>query len=511
MPFPLTVLVLLLKWVNFFDFYGTPTLFTFSGTQNIMEHYEQERLDKLQKMCEKGVEPYGKRYDNTQSIQSILDSFIADRDDIKVKTAGRISTMRPHGKTAFLDIRDWTGKIQVYIKLDKVGPEKFEIFKLLDLGDIVGAEGTLFKTRTGEITIYADDFTILTKSLLTPPEKWHGLKDVELRHRQRYVDLFTNTEVMDTFLKRIKIMKHIRKFLDDRGFVEVETPMMQSIPGGAVARPFITHHNALDIDLYLRIAPELYLKRLLVGGMERVYEINRNFRNEGISTKHNPEFTMMELYQAYSDYHGMMELTESMVTSLVKELYGGYEIPFGDRKIDMTPPWRRATFCELLKECSGVDFEDEAGLMRKSKELGLETQGVDRDNMANNIFEHLVEPALINPTFVLDYPTSICPLTKVCEGDPRFAQRFELYIASMEVANSYSELNDAPEQDKRFREQLGTEADITGKIDEDFLTALKYGMPPAGGLGIGIDRLIMLLTNNISIREVILFPLLKPK
>ncbi|KAB2832734.1 MAG: lysine--tRNA ligase, partial [Candidatus Brocadia sp.] len=253
------------------------------------------------------------------------------------------------------------------------------------------------------------------------------------------------------------------------------------------------------------------LKRLLVGGMERVYEINRNFRNEGISTRHNPEFTMMELYQAYSDYHGMMELTESVVTSLVKELYGGYEIPFGERKIDMTPPWRRATFCELLKECSGVSFEDEAGLARKSRELGLETQGVDRDNMANNIFEHLVEPALINPTLVLDYPTSICPLTKTCEGDPRFAQRFELYIASMEVANSYSELNDAPEQDKRFREQLGTEADITGKIDEDFLTALKYGMPPAGGLGIGIDRLIMILTNNISIREVILFPLLKPK
>ncbi len=476
-----------------------------------MEHFEQERLDKLQKLREKGIEPYGKRYDNTQSIQSILGSFIADRDDIKVKAAGRISTMRPHGKTAFLDIKDWTGKIQAYIKLDKVGPEKFETFKLLDLGDIVGVEGVLFKTRTGEITIYADDFTVLTKSLLTPPEKWHGLKDVELRHRQRYVDLFTNPEVMETFLKRIKIMKHIRRFLDDRGFVEVETPMMQSIPGGAVARPFITHHNALDIDLYLRIAPELYLKRLLVGGMERVYEINRNFRNEGISTKHNPEFTMMELYQAYSDYNGMMELTESLVTLLVKELYGGYEIPFGERKINMTPPWRRATFCELLKECSGVSFEDEAGLARKSKELELETQGVDRDNMANNIFEQVVEPTLSNPTFVLDYPTSICPLTKACEYDPCFAQRFELYIASMEVANSYSELNDAPEQDKRFREQLGTEADIVGKVDEDFLTALKYGMPPAGGLGIGIDRLIMLLTNNVSIREVILFPLLKPK
>ncbi|OHB37441.1 MAG: lysine--tRNA ligase, partial [Planctomycetes bacterium GWA2_39_15] len=416
-----------------------------------MDKFEQERIDKLQKLRESGIEPYGKRYDNTQPIKSVVECFVAERNDIKVKAAGRISTMRPHGKTAFLDIRDWTGKMQVYIKLDKVGPEKFEMFKLLDLGDIVGVEGVLFKTRTGEITIYADDFTILAKSLLMPPEKWHGLKDVELRHRQRYVDLFTNPEVMETFLKRIKIMKHIRMFLDERSFVEVETPMMQSIPGGAVARPFITHHNALDIDLYLRIAPELYLKRLLVGGMERVYEINRNFRNEGISTRHNPEFTMMELYQAYSDYNGMMELTESLITSLVKELYGGYEIPFGERKINMTPPWRRATFCELLKEHGGVSFEDEEGLIRKSKELGLETKGVDRDNMANNIFEQVVEHTLCNPTFVLDYPTSICPLTKACENDPHFAQRFELYIASMEVANSYSELNDAIEQDKRLR------------------------------------------------------------
>jgi len=476
-----------------------------------MDKYEQERLDKLQKLCEKGIEPYGKRFDNTQSINAIIEKFIPEQNNIKVRAAGRIMTIRPHGKTAFMDIRDWTGKIQVYIKLDKIGAEKFEILKLLDLGDIIGVDGTLFKTKTGEITIYADDFCILSKSLLTPPEKWHGLKDVELRHRQRYVDLFTNPEVMETFLKRIKIMKYMRKFLDERGFVEVETPMMQSIPGGAVARPFITHHNALDIDLYLRIAPELYLKRLLVGGMERIYEINRNFRNEGISTRHNPEFTMMELYQAYSDYNGMMELTESLITSLVKEIHGGYVIPFGDITIDTTPPWRRATFSELLKECGGVSIDDEAGLIRKSKELSLETNGIDKDNMANNIFEQVVEQTLVNPSFVIDYPTSICPLTKTCEYDKRFAQRFELYIASMEIANSYSELNDAIDQDKRFNEQLGTESDITGKIDEDFLTALKYGMPPAGGLGIGVDRLIMILTNNVSIREVILFPLLKPK
>ena len=476
-----------------------------------MDKYEQERLDKLQKLCEKGIEPYGKRFDNTQSINAIIEKFIPEQNNIKVRAAGRIMTIRPHGKTEFMDIRDWTGKIQVYIKLDKIGAEKFEILKLLDLGDIIGVDGTLFKTKTGEITIYADDFCILSKSLLTPPEKWHGLKDVELRHRQRYVDLFTNPEVMETFLKRIKIMKYMRKFLDERGFVEVETPMMQSIPGGAVARPFITHHNALDIDLYLRIAPELYLKRLLVGGMERIYEINRNFRNEGISTRHNPEFTMMELYQAYSDYNGMMELTESLITSLVKEIHGGYVIPFGDITIDTTPPWRRATFSELLKECGGVSIDDEAGLIRKSKELSLETNGIDKDNMANNIFEQVVEQTLVNPSFVIDYPTSICPLTKTCEYDKRFAQRFELYVASMEIANSYSELNDAIDQDKRFNEQLGTESDITGKIDEDFLTALKYGMPPAGGLGIGVDRLIMILTNNVSIREVILFPLLKPK
>ncbi|MCF6158602.1 MAG: lysine--tRNA ligase [wastewater metagenome] len=476
-----------------------------------MDKYEQERFDKLQRLRERGIEPYGKRYDNKQSIQSVIESFVPERDNIRVKATGRISTMRPHGKTAFLDIRDWTGKIQVYIKLDAVGSEKFEASKLLDLGDIIGVEGTLFKTRTGELTIYANDFTVLSKSLLTPPEKWHGLKDTELRHRQRYVDLFTNPEVMDTFLKRIRILKYIRKFLDVRGFVEVETPMMQPIPGGAVARPFITHHNALDIDLYLRIAPELYLKRLLVGGMERVYEINRNFRNEGISTRHNPEFTMMELYQAYSDYTGMMELTESLITSLVKELYGEYEITFGERKINMAPPWRRATFSELLREYGGVSFDDEEGLIRKSKELGLESHTVDTGTMANAIFEHTVEHVLINPTFVLDYPTSICPLTKTCGYDPRFAQRFELYISAMEIANSYSELNDALDQDKRFREQAGTEADITGKIDEDFLTALKYGMPPAGGLGIGIDRLIMILTNNVSIREVILFPTLKPK
>jgi lysyl-tRNA synthetase class 2 len=416
--------------------------------------------------------------------------------------------MRPHGKAAFLHIKDWTGKLQVYIKLDRVGEEKYDIFRLLDLGDLIGVEGEVFKTRTGEITVFADDFTVLSKALLPPPEKWHGLKDVEIRYRQRYLDLSSNDKVMELFLKRSNIIKSIRKFLDDRNFVEVETPMMQPIPGGAVAKPFITHHNVLDMDLYLRIAPELYLKRLLVGGMERVYEINRNFRNEGISTRHNPEFTMMELYQAYSDYDGMMELTESLITTLVRELYNEFEIPYGDRKLNMSPPWLRSTFSELLVKHASVDLNDENGLREKGKSLGLNVEGVHKDIIAEDIFKQLVEKELWTPTFVLDYPVTLCPLTKSCDNDPDLAQRFELYIATMEIANSYTELNEPIEQTKRFHDQT-VDIDEEGKIDEDFLKALKYGMPPAGGLGIGIDRLIMILTNSLSIRDVILFPLLR--
>jgi lysyl-tRNA synthetase class 2 len=473
-----------------------------------MEKFEQDRLEKLEKLKAMGIDPYGKRYNGQASLKSIVENYHGEEGKA-VRVAGRISSLRPHGKAAFLDIRDWTGKIQLYIKQDKVGETKFEVFKLLDLGDIIGAEGTLFRTRTGEVTILAEDFTVLSKSLLPPPEKWHGLRDVELRHRQRYLDLISNPEAMKTSLDRIKIIKGVRRFFEERGYVEVETPMMQAIPGGAVARPFITHHNTLDIDLYLRIAPELYLKRLLVGGMERVYEINRNFRNEGISTRHNPEFTMLEAYQAYADYNDMMELTESMITSLVMELHGTYQIPYGEKTIDMTPPWRRATFVELLKEYGEVDFYDTQGLLKKAEGLGLSTHGLDRDRAANDLFEKLVEPHLLNPTFVLDYPASLCPLTKLCEGQPELAQRFELYIAELELANSYTELNAALEQRDRFMGQAGTEM-TAGKIDEDFLLALKYGMPPAGGLGIGIDRLVMLLTNCTSIREVILFPLLRP-
>ena len=472
-----------------------------------MEDLEQTRIEKLNKLREKGVDPYGACYSNATPLKEVVDGYSEEDEGKKVKCAGRIMTMRRQGKASFLHIKDWSGKLQVYVKMNTVGEEKYEIFRLLDLGDIIGVEGGLVKTRTGEITVFADDLTVLSKALLPPPEKWHGLKDVEIRYRQRYIDLSSNDDVMDLFLKRSSIIKSIRNFLDNRKFVEVETPMMQAIPGGAVARPFITHHNSLDMELFLRIAPELYLKRLLVGGMERVYEINRNFRNEGLSTRHNPEFTMMELYQAYSDYNGMMELTETLISGLAHDLYGTFEIPYGERTIDLSPPWQRSTFSELLSKYASVDLDDEEGLKAKGKELGMDVKGVHKDIIAEHIFGELVEKELWNPTFVIDYPVSICPLTKACEDNPNLAQRFEMYIATMELANSYSELNEPLEQSKRFHEQAAD--DTEGKIDEDFLKALKYGMPPAGGLGIGIDRLVMILTNSASIRDVILFPLLR--
>lgn len=475
-----------------------------------MEKFEQDRLEKLKKLREKGIDPYGKSCNGLKSLRSIIESYNEKGEESdNVRVAGRISSLRPHGKAAFADIRDWTGKIQLYIKLNNVGEDQFETFKLLDLGDIIGVEGKVFKTKTGEITIVVENLTVLSKALLPPPEKWHGLRDVELRYRQRYLDLIANEQAMKTSLDRIKIIKGIRNFLDSRGYVEVETPMMQPIPGGAVARPFITHHNTLDMDLYLRIAPELYLKRLLVGGMERIYEINRNFRNEGISTRHNPEFTMLEAYEAYGDYNSMMRLTEELVSKLASELRSDSNISFGEKTVDMTTPWRRARFNELLEEYAGVDFDDEAAMRQKAEGLGLEIGNMPRDIVANDIFEEEVVPKLNNPTFVIDYPASLCPLTKLCEDDKRFAQRFELYIASIEIANSYTELNEPLEQEKRFIEQIGGKLDW-GKLDNDFILALKYGMPPAGGLGIGIDRLVMILTGNPSIRDVILFPLLRP-
>ena len=472
---------------------------------------EAPRREKLDALREMGIAPYGGRFDTPATIQEVVDSFKEGEDKPAVRAAGRITGVRKMGKATFMDIRDWSGKIQLYMAAKRLGEEKGAVLGLLDLGDFIGVEGQLMKTRTGEITIFADDVQFLGKALLPPPEKWHGLRDVELRYRQRYVDLFANPDVAQNFVRRTRIIQSVRGFLDERGFLEVETPMMQAIPGGAAARPFITHHNSLHMDLYLRVSPELFLKRLLVGGLNRVYEINRNFRNEGISTRHNPEFTMMEVYQAYADYGDMMRLTEDLVCALAQDLHRGHKIPYGDREIDLTPPWPRRPYVELIQEFAGVSTDDEDGIFAKAKELGLEVPAAPhKDAVADQIFEHLVQPNLGNPTFVIDYPTALCPLTKTCENDPSLAQRFELFIQSMEVANAYSELNDPSEQEKRFREQIEQAVGEVRTVDEDFVNALKHGMPPAGGLGVGIDRLVMLLTNSQSIRDVILFPLLRP-
>jgi len=475
-----------------------------------MSELHPERTEKLERIRALGIDPFGGRYDGTQPLAEAKASF-AEGEQVRVKCAGRVTAKRKHGKTAFLDIRDWTGKIQLYAKRDDLGEETFSQLELLDIGDFLGAEGPLFKTRTGEITIHVERFDILTKSLKPLPEKWHGLRDVELRYRQRYLDLIANHRVMDVFKTRARIVSFIRAHLAKLGFLEVETPMMQPQPGGAAARPFITHHNALDIDLYLRIAPELYLKRLLVGGMEKVFEINRNFRNEGLSPRHNPEFTMLELYQAYADYGVMMDVTEELITALVSELGLPFEIEYQRKRIDMTPPWKRLKYRDLFEEHAGVSIDDRAAVSAKANELGIETEDAGHYDLVNEVFEELVEPALVDPTFVLDYPTPLCPLTKTSKADPDYAERFELFIANMEIANAYTELNDPVEQRKRFTKQLDLATQDMGKLDEDFLDALEHGMPPAGGLGIGIDRLIMVLTNQRSIRDVILFPLLRPQ
>lgn len=474
------------------------------------EKLVQDRLNKLEKLKAMGIDPYPYRYDGGIPVAEALAAFKDEATEGRVSVCGRISAIRAHGRSAFLDLRDSTGKIQLYIKSDQVGAPGFELYRLLDLGDIIGIEGELFKTRTGEVTVAVSGLTLLCKSLRPPPEKWHGLKDVEQRYRRRSVDLFSNQPVFETFLQRIRILSLMRQFLNGRGFVEVETPMMHAIAGGAAARPFITHHNALDIDLYLRIAPELYLKRLLVGGIEKVYEINRNFRNEGIDSRHNPEFTMLELYQAYVDYEVMMAITRELIMYLVGELGLGTKITFGDTELDLSTPWKRATYTELFETTAGVGIEDEEAVRKKAKGTDLEVEGRTHFEIVDALFRALVEPTLINPTFVLDYPLPLCPLTKAKRGNPKLTERFELYIAQMELANAYSELNDPVEQAARFKEQLADSTGEWAKLDEDFLLALEYGMPPAGGLGLGIDRLVMVLTNSRSIRDVIFFPLLRP-
>jgi lysyl-tRNA synthetase class 2 len=408
-----------------------------------------------------------------------------------------------------MTLRDWSGAIQVGLS-KKLLAEQWAIAKLLELGDIIGASGQLGKTKTGEITIWADSVTLLSKSLLPPPEKFHGLSDIDLRYRQRYVDLWANPEVMELFRKRSEILRTVREYLTGRDFMEVETPMMQTVAGGAAAKPFITHHNTLDMDLFLRIAPELFLKRLLVGGMEKVFEINRNFRNEGLSTKHNPEFTMLELYQAYADYNVMMDLTEELICLLVEKYCSSEQVQFGEVTVNFSKPWRRATYAELLAEYGGCDIDCLKSVRAKAKQIGLEEANMDDAVVINDVFEVTVEEKLISPTFVMDYPAALCPLTKRKKDNPKYAERFELYIAGMEMANAYTELNDPVVQEENFKIQLRGQQESMAKMDNDFITALKYGMPPAGGLGIGIDRLVMVLTGATSIRDVVLFPLLRP-
>ncbi|MEW5897576.1 MAG: lysine--tRNA ligase [Bacillota bacterium] len=475
------------------------------------------RLEKLAQLRESNVEPYGEKFARTNLAREITENYAAFQDQ-EVAVAGRLMARRMHGKTTFADLQDLSGRIQIYLRLNDLGEDAYTLFGKLDLGDILGVTGKVFKTRMGEVTIAVQKFVLLAKSLRVWPEKWHGLRDVELRYRRRYLDLIMNPGVKETFLTRSKIICAIRNFLERKGFLEVETPMMHTVAGGAAARPFITHHNALDMDLYLRIAPELYLKRLLVGGLEKVYEINRNFRNEGISTRHNPEFTMLELYQAYADYFDMMNLTEELISTVAREVLGVMQVPYGGEVIDLTPPYRRTTMIEAVRQSTGLDFDalgDDREAARAAAGLGIEVEPGDTwGSLLNRVFEEKVEEKLIQPTFVFDYPLEVSPLAKRKKEQPRLTYRFELFICGREIANAFSELNDPVDQRIRFQEQA--EKRLKGDeeahmMDEDFLTALEYGMPPAGGLGIGIDRLVMLLTDSPSIRDVILFPLMRPR
>ena len=477
-----------------------------------VEHEEsdliKQRRTKLEAITGKGIYAYGGRFDTTSKIKELTDNF-ADGQNVTI--AGRIMACREHGKAKFYDLKDSTGKIQLYVKSDIVGPDAFELSNNLDIGDFIGISGETFKTRTNEPSIKVLKMEILSKSMRPLPEKWHGLKDVETRYRQRYVDVIMNDDVKKVFVSRSSIVSEIRRFLDTKGFLEVETPMMQSIPGGAAGKPFKTHHEALDMDLYLRVAPELFLKRLLVGGFDKVYEINRNFRNEGISTRHNPEFTMLEVYQAYSDCSGMMKLTEDMITSLAQKVIGKTIFEYQGKVIDLSK-WERISFALLMKEQFGIVPEEKPeDWVKKLKDKGIEIEGKELSRtQIINIVGELIEPKAHNhPVFVVDMFREMCPLAKTKRDNPLLTDRFELYMGGMEIANAYSELNDPTEQAARFEADLEGVKDKKDKIDSDFVRALEYGMPPAGGLGIGIDRLVMILTNSASIRDVILFPQLK--
>jgi len=473
-----------------------------------MSDEREERLKKLDALRALGVDPFGKRFDGGQPCGQISARY-AELENKAVTAAGRITALRSFGKAAFLDLRDWTGKVQVHVKKEKLG-EAWAVFENMHIGDLAAFGGTLGKTRTGEVTVFADRLTFLGKALRPLPEKWHGVTDPEVRHRRRYLDLIANPEVLQKFLRRTRILSLLRRFLDERGYVEVETPMMHSIPGGASARPFMTHHNALAMDFYLRIALEIPLKKLLVGGMEKVYEIGRVFRNEGVDSQHNPEFTLMELYHAYGDLRTMMDLVEGAVAHLARELCGGTKVPFGERTLDLTPPWPRREFADLVREHAGVDAADLEACRRKLAERRADAAKMARIEVLDAVFDEFVKDRLQDACFVTAQPIEMTPLCRELPGRPGLADRFEVYVAGFEVANAYTELNDPVEQRRRLQDQAGgDEMARQGKVDEDFLEALEHGMPPAGGIGIGVDRLVMVLTNNPSVREVILFPLLR--
>ncbi|HEX3600093.1 MAG TPA: lysine--tRNA ligase [Lacipirellulaceae bacterium] len=517
------------------------------ATSSTSGNWESSRREKLERISQLGLDPWGARFDDHAAIADIrartneiiyktsdgrsvslpdLATASADFDFRKwlseqgpgemigpqVRAAGRIVLHRDKGKLQFIDIRDMTGQIQLFVGQQQVGDD-WALAQCLDLGDIIGVDGELRRTKTGELSIFAQRLTILTKSLAAPPEKHHGLTDPELRQRQRYLDLTYGEGVMPRFLNRTKIIRSIRETLAQRGFLEVEGPTLHSIAGGAAARPFKTHHNALDIDLFMRIALELHLKRLMVGGMERVYEMGRVYRNEGISQRHNPEFTMLEAYQAYGDYRSMMDLTEACIVDAIRATGQPLTLSWGDRTIDFTPPLARKTYDELFKELLNIDATDPTAVASVAKTAGIEIAGKHPDVIKSEVFEAKIEKSLVGPVFVIDYPASICPLTKRKANNPAVAERFELMIHGMEIANAYTELNDPDLQEQLFKTQLAGQADedSMAKMDNDFIRALRHGMPPAGGLGLGIDRLVMLLTNTQSIRDVILFPLLRPE
>ena len=481
---------------------------------------EQHRLEKCNKLREMGLNPYVNSHIITSTIANILEKYSSSETELpeseEFSAAGRILAKREFGKTAFLTIRDRSGIIQVYIKKALLSEEEFEVYTLTDIGDFIGVKGTLFRTKTGELTIRAFHYRLLTKTLRDLPEKFHGLKDVETRYRQRYLDLIVNNDVKEVFIKRSQIIKEIRDFFTSCGFVEVETPMMHSLVGGAAAKPFITNHNALDMQLYLRIAPELYLKRLVVGGIERVFELNRNFRNEGVDTKHNPEFTMIEWYMAYADYHTLMDMIEELVTTISQKINNTLQIQFGDLNIDLQRPWARLTMAEAIEKYGNIS-QDEIADYEKAK-AAAEKLHIQVDSswghgkIISEIFEITAEEKLINPAFIIDYPKEISPLSKSKESNPELTDRFELFIAGMELSNGFNELNDPVDQEERFQKQVDSRNagdEEACMMDEDYIRALEYGLPPTAGAGMGIDRLVMLLTNQVSIRDVLLFPYMR--